>query len=384
MKELGIYLHFPFCVKKCRYCDFLSAPGGEEVRERYVQALLTEIEEAGRQYQAYAVGTMFFGGGTPSLLTEAQAGRILEALRRYFRLAGPWKSLEVTLECNPGTVTREKLTAYKRAGVNRLSIGLQSCDREELKCLGRIHTYEDFLETYQSAREAGFSNINVDLMSALPGQTMESYQNTLDKVLALRPEHISAYSLQIEEGTPFYELYQKGLLRLPEEEEERLMYEETKRRLEKAGYFRYEISNYARPGYICRHNEAYWIRKEYVGLGLGAASLVDNVRFKNVESLNVYLSGGFRKKQEVQALSFEEQMEEFMFLGLRLMRGISGADFQRQFGRTLEEVYGPVLEELLGQGLVETAKNDKKWERVRLTDRGIDVSNVVLSRFLLS
>ena len=279
---LELYIHIPFCVKKCLYCDFLSAPAGEEVRERYVEALLTEIRGRGREYAGRPVSSVFFGGGTPSLLTGTQMKRLLGTVSGSFLLAA---DAEITAEANPGTVDLEKLTAYAQAGINRLSIGLQSADNVELAAIGRIHTWEQFLETYRQARQAGFVNVNVDLMSALPGQTAESYENTLRRVLALapQPEHISAYSLILEEGTPLYDSCQAGLTDIPGEDTDRRMYQDTKRILEEAGYRRYEISNYAKEGFACRHNCGYWQRRDYLGLGLGAASLEGNVRFKNGE-----------------------------------------------------------------------------------------------------
>ena len=300
MKELELYLHIPFCVKKCNYCDFLSAPAEEETRAAYVDALLEEIRGF-EDPEDYEVVTVFFGGGTPSILPGQEIFRIMEALREKFSFR---KGAEITLEANPGTVDKEKLSCYKKAGINRLSFGLQSADAEELKKLGRIHTWEKFLESFQLAREAGFSNINVDLMSALPGQTKESWEKTLRQVLALQPEHISAYSLIIEEGTPFYQLYEKDVERrdageepelLPSEEEERAMYEATGRILKEQGYLHYEISNYAKPGRECRHNLGYWQRRDYLGFGLGASTLLNPVRYKNAGSRSLSWRGFFQK-----------------------------------------------------------------------------------------
>ena len=259
-KDLGIYIHIPFCARKCAYCDFLSAPATEEVKVQYVKALKKEIEAFREMGQAYETVTVFFGGGTPSLLTGEQLVEILKEVNRCCPIRS---GAEITVECNPGTLTEEKLKAYKRAGVSRLSMGLQSAQNEELKKLGRIHTWEEFLISYEMAREKGFGNINVDLMSALPGQRRKTWADTLEQVLKLSPEHISAYSLIIEEGTPFYERYSPGgplSEELPDEDTERQMYYDTKEILERAGYERYEISNYAKPGYLCRHNLAYWNR----------------------------------------------------------------------------------------------------------------------------
>ena len=383
MKELELYLHIPFCVKKCNYCDFLSAPAGEETRAAYVDALLEEIRGFDEP-EDYEVVTVFFGGGTPSILPGQAIFRIMEALREKFSFR---KGAEITLEANPGTVDKEKLSFYKKAGINRLSFGLQSADAEELKKLGRIHTWEKFLESFQLAREAGFSNINVDLMSALPGQTKESWEKTLRQVLALQPEHISAYSLIIEEGTPFYQLYEKDVERrdageepelIPSEEEERAMYEATGRILKEQGYLHYEISNYAKPGCECRHNLGYWQRRDYLGFGLGASTLLNPVRYKNTEDLEAYLGGDFSKK-EFFVLTKDNQIEETMFLGLRVLEGVSKEHFREQFSCELRVVYRKELEKLEKEGLLE-----EEGDFVRLTSRGIDLSNPVLAEFLLS
>ena len=383
MKELELYLHIPFCVKKCNYCDFLSALAGEETRAAYVDALLEEIRGFDEP-EDYEVVTVFFGGGTPSILPGQAIFRIMEALREKFSFR---KEAEITLEANPGTVDKEKLSFYKKAGINRLSFGLQSADAEELKKLGRIHTWEKFLESFQLAREAGFSNINVDLMSALPGQTKESWEKTLRQVLALQPEHISAYSLIIEEGTPFYQLYEKDVERrdageepelIPSEEEERAMYEATGRILKEQGYLHYEISNYAKPGCECRHNLGYWQRRDYLGFGLGASTLLNPVRYKNTEDLEAYLGGDFSKK-EFFVLTKDNQIEETMFLGLRVLEGVSKEHFREQFSCELRVVYRKELEKLEQEGLLE-----EEGDFVRLTSRGIDLSNPVLAEFLLS
>lgn len=379
MKPISLYLHIPFCIRKCKYCDFLSFAGTEMQREEYVEMLLSEIALEAPFYQGYEVKTIFFGGGTPSLLSGEQMGRIMERLHADFYIS---KEPEISMEINPGTATLENLSAYKMAGINRLSIGLQSAVDEELLTLGRIHTYSQFLSTYQSAVKAGFTNINIDLMSALPGQSRESYLRSLNAVLDLtpRPTHISAYSLIIEEGTPFYDLYTQGKLNLPEEEEERAMYEETLKVLRAAGYDRYEISNYALPGYECRHNCVYWTGGDYLGLGLGAASYVNLCRWNNENDMKAYQSRLERKKQvgEKQHLSKSEQMEEFMFLGLRMTRGVSKKEFADIFGTDMESVYGKVIDKHVKDGLLVSA------ERIALTKKGLDVSNYVMADFLLS
>ncbi len=383
MKELELYLHIPFCERKCAYCDFLSAPADPPVRISYIKKLQEEIAYYGPQFEEYEVSSIFFGGGTPTILEGYQLAVILETVKGHFHLAA---DAEITVECNPGTLTAGKAEKLVQAGFNRLSIGLQSADDRELQLLGRIHNFAQFLESYDLARKAGFENINVDLMSALPGQTLKSWQNTLQKVTALRPEHISAYSLIIEEGTPFYERFAEderireegGHPRLlPEEEVERQMYELTEAFLHTKGYERYEISNYAKPGYECRHNCGYWTRKAYLGLGLGASSLVEHQRFQNTSDLKDYLEQEYHHIH-IETLDKKSEMEEFMFLGLRLMAGISRQQFEKTFQVTLDSVYGEVLRKLKSEHLIEEVAG-----YVRLTEHGIDVSNYVLSEFLL-
>lgn len=384
-KELELYLHIPFCVRKCNYCDFLSMPAKEEVRRRYVNCLLEEIRQRGEQWGEYQVSTVFFGGGTPSLLAGVQIRELMEAVRSFFSLDS---DAEVTIECNPGTLDRQKLSFYQTAGINRLSIGLQSAVNRELELLGRIHTYEQFLENYDLARKMGFENINIDLISALPGQKTEDWEYTLKRVLELRPEHISAYSLMVEEETPFYEIYgqdarcreQGGHPRiLPEEETEREMYLLTGQMLAEKGYRRYEISNYARPGRECRHNIGYWRGVSYLGLGLGSSSLMEETRFSNTGSMEKYLEQCPNLgKENVIALGKKQRMEEFMFLGLRMAKGVSREEFRQKFQVELEEIYQTALQKLCREGML--AKTEG---RVFLTEKGILVSNYVLSQFLL-
>lgn len=421
---LELYIHIPFCIRKCAYCDFLSFPAGEEERNLYVEQLAREIEEAGAAFGEYVAETVFIGGGTPSVLEAAQIGRIMDAVKESFHLS---EEAEITMEVNPGTASPDKLRSWRRSGINRLSLGLQSAQNRELGYLGRIHTAEDFLESFHAAREAGFENINVDLMSALPGQTEEAWEDTLRKVLALKPEHISAYSLMIEEGTPFYEKYgtegkeREGEVRadlppLPDEDTERGMYEAAERILREAGYHRYEISNYARPGFECRHNRGYWTGTEYLGLGLGASSYIirnreadrggcpDEAglltlsgaeRFSNTPDMEKYLAYSredFRAGRHTEGrecLTWKDRMEEFMFLGLRLTEGVAEQEFECRFGCPIRQVYGKVLAECVREGLMEythdpacsgSVSPDGRW---RLTGRGVDVSNWVLAKFLI-
>lgn len=402
MKNLQIYVHIPFCVKKCNYCDFLSFSCDERTQLEYADALIREIEYYAPKYQDYMVNTIYIGGGTPSWLNEDKLVEILDAIYRNFMV---FSDAEVSMECNPGTVTPAKLEKYRKAGINRLSIGLQSADNEELELLGRIHTYEQFLKTYEWARNAGFTDISVDLISGIPYQTTEKFLKTLQKVVRLKPNHISAYSLIIEKGTPFYETYKWDMVMqeagkpteaLPSEDEVYRMCKVTQDYLKKAGYVQYEISNFAQPGYECLHNSGYWTRENYLGLGLGAASLIENVRYTNTTDLYEYINDtkdiqercfeqedasnveGTNLHAYVGAVSRKEQMEEFMFLGLRMTKGIERKKFYKNFGIEIEGVYREQLEKLKKNGLIDAHEG-----RIALTERGADISNYVLAQFLL-
>lgn len=380
-----------------------------------MKALLREISSMAGNCRDYQVISIFFGGGTPSLLSAEQMERIMNSIKKNYNLA---QNAEISMECNPATATFDMLKAYKESGINRLSLGLQSAKDEELKALGRIHNYSQFLQTYEGARKAGFTNINIDLMSALPGQTLASYEDTLQKVIALNPEHISAYSLIIEEGTPFYEIYGENTVNeggqtmeyapmypvLPNEDVEREMYYMTNSILRKAGYNRYEISNYAKKGYECRHNLTYWTGIDYIGFGIGAASYFQGYRYKNTSDIRRYQEtlmqtcsedeilpqpvmenqqASFMPEhaswhEEIGLLSVEEKMEEFMFLGLRLKQGISEPEFLKKFGKTVEEVYPGVLNRLIAEGVL-----IQKNHRIYLSKKGTDVANYVMAEFLL-
>lgn len=378
--EIELYFHIPFCVRKCYYCDFLSAPADAHTRAAYMEALERETAERAPEHAGKTVVSVFIGGGTPSTVEAGQLASLLRTVKMHYCIA---KDAEITVEVNPGTVDLEKLKSYLAAGVNRLSIGLQSADDRELAAVGRIHTWQQFLDTYDAAAAAGFTNINVDIMSALPGQTPESYGNTLRKVLELKPgpAHISAYSLIPEEGTVLWEQAQQGRLALPDEDADRELYSMTKAILEQAGYMRYEISNYARPGFECRHNCGYWRRKNYAGFGLGAASMINNVRFKNGDDLQAYLENPLGGCEDRHILSSGEQMEEFMFLGLRMTEGISAEEFARCFGKSLDRVYGEVIRKNRDDGLLEWRTGTSV--RLALTERGLDLANYVMAQFLL-
>lgn len=388
---VSLYLHFPFCERKCRYCDFLSGPAGEETREEYVDLLCREIElRAGEitapSESAAAVDSIFIGGGTPSLMTPVQAARVMDTIRSRYQVLS---DAEISMEINPGTVDPLKLLGFKAAGIGRLSIGVQSFDDSELRLLGRIHTAAEARETFHAAREAGFDNINLDLMSALPGQNIETWSNTLKEAVSLGPEHISAYSLIIEEGTPLASLLDSGELPdLPSEEEDRRMYHFTKQFLASEGYRRYEISNYAKAGYECRHNCGYWTGHEYLGLGLGASSCLGGERFRNPDKMNDYRKAVNdtneydpvnAMRRERQTLTREDRMEEFMFLGLRMTEGVSEKEFEKRFGVKMEDIYGGMLHRHLEQNVIRRTPD----HRIALTEYGLDVASYVMADYLL-
>lgn len=410
---LELYIHIPFCVRKCNYCDFLSFPAGKEIVERYVRALEEEIRRTGeavygqngrlgetvygqngrpeeavygragggktevRPGSAPKISTVFVGGGTPSVLEPEQIRSLFSCLRESFLLEA---DAEISMEGNPGTLNREKLSVCREAGINRLSLGLQSADDGLLQTLGRIHTWEQFLYNYQDARQAGFRNINIDLMSSLPGQSLENYVKTLETVTALEPEHISSYSLILEEGTPFF-ASEEIRRQLPDENTDREMYEKTKEILHEKGYERYEISNYAKPGFACRHNLGYWDEVPYLGLGLGASSYYKNARFSNETDIRTYMENPFVPflgRNDYECCDEKSRMEDYMIFGLRKMAGVSLSRFEKEFGTAAEEIYGGVIDRYVGMGLLVL-----EGDRLRLTDAGIDVSNRIFEDFLL-
>lgn len=389
-KKLGLYIHIPFCIKKCSYCDFLSFPATEPVKEQYVKQLVKELEVRSAAFKDFSVDTVFLGGGTPSVLEERQIAEIMETVKKSFTLE---EKTEITMEMNPGTVNEEKLRWYYKAGINRASFGVQSLQNNELKLLGRIHTVEDFLENYETARKVGFTNINIDLMSALPNQTLMDVQKNLKEAVKISPEHLSCYGLIIEEGTPFYQAYEEQEVRrqageerqedaLPTEQLEREMYQWISDFLTEQGYMHYEISNYAKPGRECKHNLKYWERKEYLGVGLGAASFWGEMRLNNVRTLQDYLKTDIRGDverlvEEKEVIDETAAMEEFMFLGLRKLQGISQKEFYESFGKEYMQVYGKVHEKMICKGLLE-----EEGDMVRLSKRGIDVSNYVMGEFM--
>ena len=384
MQKLELYIHIPFCVQKCAYCDFLLHRQMMQPKRSMWMQLKKEYKDTARLLHLTRYLLFLWAEELRPFCRVNRWVRFLKMLRQVFTID---RDAEITIEANPGTVTEEKLEGWKQAGINRISFGLQSVNNEELKMLGRIHTYEEFRESYDMARQAGFDNINIDLISAIPGQTVKSWEHTLRTVAELHPEHISAYSLIIEEGTRFYQWYGKGQTDqekyppLPDEDAERQMYERTEGILEEYGFHRYEISNYAREGKECRHNLGYWSRVEYLGIGLGASSFISNTRYHLCTDMISYIErigSGEDLREEIEVLTKEDAMEEFMFLGLRRMQGISGTQFENCFGNTIEEIYGDVIEKLEQEKMLEV-----KEDKIRLTKRGIDVSNYVFCEFLL-
>jgi putative coproporphyrinogen dehydrogenase len=382
MKKLELYVHIPFCEEKCKYCDFLSFKADDGEKKAYVTQLIEEIKAQGQNYIDYLVSSIFIGGGTPTTLNGIWILDIMNAIRENFMVE---TDAEVSIECNPGTLSTSKIMHIKKAGVNRISFGLQSSIEEELKELGRIHTYKDFLQSYQLAREYGFTNINVDLMSGLPKQTIDSYKTTLKRVCALKPEHISAYSLIIEPGTPFFEKYgsEEGAQLLPGENTDRELYALTKSILKEHGYERYEISNYAKPGRECRHNIGYWTGVSYLGFGVGASGYVMNRRFHVESDYRKYMSVKMQQDItplycDIEELDIKANMEEFMFLGLRLTKGVSRHEFNEKFGVDMFEVFDRQIKRNMMLKLMEYNS-----PYLRLTEKGLDLSNMVMSDFLL-
>ncbi len=375
-KKMELYVHIPFCIQKCNYCDFCSFQASKETIDAYMKQLYREIGFWGKRLSGTMLSSIFIGGGTPSCIDAEYICCLCECIKEYFA----WEpKIEITMEANPGTVDQQKLQKYYQAGIQRLSFGLQSTKEEELRYLGRIHTYEDFLNSYELARMTGFENINIDLMSGIPKQTMTSYEETLRAAASLKPEHISAYSLIVEDGTPFAQ-NPKLEQDLPSEEDEVQMYAMTGEILGEYGYEKYEISNYSLPGKECRHNLGYWSGIPYLGAGLNASSYLDQKRFDNPSKMKDYLElMTFEKPwQQAEELSIEAQIEEFMFLGLRKTEGVSKQEFKEKFHQSLDTLYQDVIENAIKQGWMK-----EKNQRLSLTEQGILISNQILCEFLL-
>lgn len=372
MKELGIYVHIPFCKQKCIYCDFISYAEKNNLVEKYIEALKQEIKSKTIELNEYEITTIYIGGGTPSYIKSKHIAEILEIIKQNYKVS---QTVETTIEINPGTVTKEKLKSYIEAGINRISIGLQTCNDNLLKNIGRIHTYEEFLNTYKLAQKVGFTNINVDLMIGLPNQTLNDVKDSLEKIISLNPKHISVYSLIIEEGTLLERKIGNGELELPKEEIERKEYWEVKRTLEKFGYRHYEISNFAKTGYESKHNVNCWEQKEYIGFGLAAHSYLNNVRFSNVEKIEEYLENTEPVIHERQ--NIEDKKKEYMLLGLRKLEGIKISNFKNKFGCNPIMEFKNELNKLVNEDLIEI-----DLDEIKLTKKGIDLANVVWEEFV--
>ena len=374
-KRLSLYIHIPFCKQKCFYCDFPSYARLEDLKEDYVRALCSEIKEKAINYK---IESIFIGGGTPSYLEESEIKEILNVINQL-ELE---ENMEFTMECNPGTLTEEKLKVMLEGGVNRISMGLQAVQNSLLKEIGRIHSFKTFEENYKLARRVGFKNINVDLMFGLPNQSITEWEESLRSIASLNPEHISAYSLIIEEGTPFYKLWEKDKLILPNEEDEREMYSLTKEILNAYGYKQYEISNYAKDGYECYHNKVYWKCEEYLGLGSASSSFINGERIKNIEDVKTYIERINNKEDvasEIIKNSREDNIEEFVFMGLRMIEGISLREFENKFNMSIDSLYNDVIEKNIKNNLLMIEDG-----RLKLTDKGIELSNSVMSDFIIT
>lgn len=374
MKPLGLYFHIPFCPYRCHYCDFLSFAKHEEEIPAYVKALVSDLKFFSESCRDYEIRTIFLGGGTPSLLSAEQIEAILSAVQTFFHTSC---ALEITVESNPGTITFEKLSSYLSLGVNRLSFGVQALQNHHLKRMGRIHTAEEAEQGFNLARKAGFQNINTDLIFGLPNQTLEEWENTLGQVLQWAPEHISMYGLQIEEGTPFSTDHKQGILTLPGEEIEASMYEKGIEFLREQGYDQYEISNFAKPGFECRHNLIYWMNEEYLGIGLGAVSYLNKKRFWMTRNLLKYLKGEERAIGE-EVLPVEKEMGETMMLGLRLLQGVSNLSFFNRFGKKIQDVYKKQISKYSPSGLLEW-----KNENLCLSLSGMMIANEIIQDFII-
>ena len=374
MKSKGfeIYIHIPFCARKCDYCDFVSFVCDKSLQHQYVDCMIEQLINKAEFAKDSIADSVFIGGGTPSVIAPKEIDRIMNTIYKHYNVSD---KPEITMEMNPNSITAEKLAIYKAGGINRVSMGLQSANDSELKVLSRLHSYDEFLVAFERVREAGFANVNVDLMSAVPTQTVASYENSLRKVASLGPEHISAYSLIIEENTPFFARY-KDNTGLPTEEDDRQMYHDTEKILSEFGMKRYEISNYSLPGYECRHNVGYWTRKPYLGFGIAAASLWDETRYKVHDDIKRYINKDFSEEKET--LTDADIISEYMFLGLRLVDGILVQDFWDKFKKSIDDIFPGVVAKLTKEGLMAASNG-----RIFLTEKGLDLANYCMSEFIL-
>ncbi|HAT4338411.1 TPA: oxygen-independent coproporphyrinogen III oxidase [Clostridium perfringens] len=377
MDKISLYIHIPFCAQKCLYCDFPSFARKDHLRKAYIEALNKEIINLREKHNNLEINTIFIGGGTPSVLESNE----LECLLKEIAKLNMAKDIEYSMECNPGNLTEEKLEVMKKYGVNRISMGLQAKQDNLLKGLGRIHNYKTFKENFLLAKKVGFNNINVDLMFGLPNQRLNEWEETLREIISLDPAHISAYSLIIEEGTAFYNLYENDKLKLPTEEEERKMYHLAKKILEENGFNQYEISNYAKEGKECRHNLAYWNMDNWIGVGSAAASYINGKRIKNISSVEEYINSINENGEAVEEIinnSKNDNMEEFMFMGLRKINGIDENEFKKRFSMNINDVYGEILNKYIDEGFL-----IRDSGRIFLSEKGIEISNIIMADFLL-
>ncbi len=377
MKELGIYVHIPFCKSKCSYCDFTSFANKEKIIEKYIECLKKEIKN--KESNNCIIDTIYIGGGTPSFIESKYIKEIVETIKSKFKIK---QEAEITIEINPGTVNEEKLKDYKKTGINRISIGLQSTNNKILKQIGRIHTYEEFLNTYNLAKKVGFKNINVDLMLALPSQTLEELEDSVQKVIKLEPKHISVYSLIIEEGTKMQQLVDSKKIQLPSDELERKMYWNIKNKLEENGYIHYEISNFSKKGFESKHNTNCWNQKEYLGLGLSAHSYINNERFCNTSNIEEYIknveNNNFKGNIQIcEIQNEEEKKKEYMLLALRKLEGVDIGEFKNKFVDNPIYLYRKELEKLVNEDLIEIDLNN-----IKLTNKGLDLANLVWEEFV--
>ena len=365
----SLYVHIPFCVRKCLYCDFNSYGNALSFQDVYIKSLIKEIDKISQT----KFKTIFIGGGTPTILSINNLKRLTEKLSKF-------TPEEFTIEANPGTIDQEKLKILKENGVNRISVGLQACQDRLLKKLGRIHSMDDFLRSYEMINRFEFKNINIDLMFAIPDQSFQDFQETLKCVTDLKPQHLSCYSLIVEEGTPFYDMYKEGRLKLADEDAERQMYYYCVKFLDEKGYKRYEISNFAKEGFKCSHNITYWKDEEYIGVGAGAHSYVSNNRYNNKYNITDYINGinNENEKENIERISKNDEMSEFMFMGLRLTQGIEKERFKERFKKDIYDIYENEIKELIKLKLIVDDDNN-----IFLTNRGIDVSNQVFLKFML-
>lgn len=376
MKEIGIYVHIPFCKRKCYYCDFVSYDNKYEKIDSYIETVKKEIEDTSNEFtKNHIVSTIYFGGGTPSFLESKYIKLLLENIRRNFNVSS---NAEITLEVNPGTITEEKLKTYQMCGINRLSIGLQTTNDNLLKKIGRIHTYSEFLSTYNLARKLGFSNINVDLIFSLPDESLDDLKLDLEKIIELSPEHISTYSLIVENGTKIKELIEENVdgYNLPSEDIERQMYWYIKNTLEEKGYRHYEISNFAKEGYESKHNLNCWNQKEYFGFGAAAHSFIDGIRFSNKKILSEYIFN-FKSRDIEEKMNREELAKEYMMLGLRKIDGVSISEFERKFNLNPLLYFRFEISKLTDEDLIEVDLDD-----IKLTKKGLDFANIVWEEFI--